>query len=340
MRTTRLSLVSLTCIALILSAASAQAAAGVAPNDATPVQREEAQSHFARGHDLFTAKKFDEAAAEFDKSYAIVASPNALLFLARCDRERGKLVTAYAELGRTAAEAREHASEDPRYAKTAEAATEERDSITPQLGFVTVTVTGGSPDTTVKVAGAKFPRSALGEPFPVMPGSSEIIVETPGKAPIHQTLAVFGGEKKTVTFDAGPVEAAAPAQVAAPAPPPLHVPTPEEEAAARQRLRTASYVAGAVAGVGFITLTIAGIASNNTYSNLQAQCHGACAPGNGNQSEINQGSTEQTVADVGLVVGLVGAAAAVTLFVMSLPTHSDKVSLSVGPAWMGVRGEF
>jgi hypothetical protein len=250
-------------------------------------------------------------------------------------------VTAYAELGRTAAEAREHASDDPRYAKTAEAATEERDAIAPQLGFVTVTVTGGSPETTVKVAGAKFPRSALGDPFPVMPGSSEVIVETPGKAPLRQTLAVFGGERKTLTFDAGPVEAASsPVQGAPPPPPPLHVQTPEEEAAARDRIRTASYVAGAIAGIGFITLAVGGVASNNTYSSLQSQCHGACAPGEGNQNEINQGNTEQTVADIGLVVGLVGATAAVTLFVMSLPTKSDRVSLTVGPTWMGLRGEF
>ncbi len=80
--------------------------------------------------------------------------------------------------------------------------------------------------------------------------------------------------------------------------------------------------------------------SNSTYSDLQAQCHGPCSSGAGNQDEINRGKTEQTVADVGLVVGLVGAAAAVTLFVMSLPTKSDKVSAVVGPTWIGVKGEF
>ncbi len=146
------------------------------------MQREEAQNHFARGRDLYTAKKFDEAATEFDKSYAIVASPNALFFLARCERERGKLVAAYAELGRAATEAREHASEDPRYAKTADAASDERDAIAAQLGFVTVTVTSGSADTTVTIAGTKFPRAALGEPLPLAPGSAEIVVETPGEA--------------------------------------------------------------------------------------------------------------------------------------------------------------
>ena len=325
-------------LALSLAGGFARASAGVAPSDATPVQREEAQSHFARGRDLYTAKKFEEAAAEFERSYAIVASPNALFFLARCDRERGKLVAAYSELGRTAAEAREHASEDPRYAKTADAAIEERDAIAPQLGFVTVIVNGGSPDASVTIGGEKFPRAALGEPFPVMPGSTQVVVDTPGAPSLRQTVSVFGGEKKSVTFDVSTAEAA-PSAPEPPAPRPLHVTTPEEEAANRARVRMASYIAAGVAGVGLITFAAAGVASNNTYNDLEAQCHGPCAPGT-NQGEINNGKTEQTVADVGLVFALVGATAAVTLFVMSIPPKSDKVSLSVGPTWMGVRGEF
>jgi hypothetical protein len=328
---------------VFLAAASAQAAAGVTPSDATPVQREEAQTHFAKGRDLYTAKRFDEAAAEFERSYAIVASPNALFFLARCDRERGKLVAAYAELGRTAAEAREHASEDPRYAKTAQAASDERDAIAAQLGFVTVNVTGGSAETTVTVAGTKFPRAALGEPLPIAAGSTEVVVETPGSAPVRQSVAVFAGEKKSVTIDAGTASAPAVAEPprATPAAP-LHADSGEDAAAGRARLRTVSYVSAGVAVVGLATFAVAGTLSNSAYSDLQAKCHGPCPSdgGSGTRDEIDRGKTEQTLANVGLVVGLVGAAAAVTFFVMSLPGKSDKVSLTVGPSWLGVKGEF
>jgi hypothetical protein len=341
MRTPSRFLHALTVALFLCSAASANAGAGVTPSDATPVQREEAQTHFARGRDLYAAKKYDEAAVEFEKSYAIVASPNALFFLARCDRERGKLVAAYAELGRTAAEAREHAAEDPRYAKTAQAASEERDAIAPQLGFVTVSVTGGSTETTVTIAGARFPRAALGEPLPVMPGSTEVVVETPGKPPLRQTLAVFGGERKSVTLDAGAVEPKTSEQAAVAPPLPPRPGALEEETTGRGTLRTWSYVSAGAAVVGVATFAVAGTMSNAAYSDLQAQCHGPCPSGNAaNQDEIARGRTEQTVADVGLVVGLVGAAAAVTLFVMSLPSKSDKVTALVGPAWIGVKGEF
>jgi hypothetical protein len=91
--------------------------------------------------------------------------------------------------------------------------------------------------------------------------------------------------------------------------------------------------------------------SNVTYNDLQAQCHGSCAPGQGSASEISKGKTQQTVADIGLAVGLVGTAATVVLFVMSLPSkpedgrsaaasQSTGVAVMAGPTWMGVQGAF
>jgi hypothetical protein len=176
-----------------------------------------------------------------------------------------------------------------------------------------------------------------------MPGSTEVVVDTPGTPAVRRTVAIFGGEKKTVSIDAGapPTEAPHAEPATPPLSSPLHVETPEEEATGRARLRTISYASGAVAIVGLATFAVAGTLSNSAYSDLQAQCHGPCAPGAGNQDEINRGKTEQTLADVGLVVGLVGAAAAVTLFVMSLPTKPDKATaVVVGPTWVGVKGEF
>jgi hypothetical protein len=330
-------------IALFLAAASAHAGAGVTPSDATPVQREEAQTHFGRGRELYAAKRFDEAAAEFERSYAIVASPNALFFLARCDRERGRLVAAYAELGRTAAEAREHAAEDPRYAKTAQAASEERDAIAPLLGFVTVTVTGGSADTTVTVAGAKFPRVALGEPVPVMPGSTEVVVETPGKAPLRRSVVVAAGERKTLALDAGTVDAVMREQASAPSSAGQGSAPPGAEAPSNHgALRTWSYVSAGVAVAGIATFAIAGTLSNAAYSDLQTRCSSAACPATDSNSkdEINRGKTEQTLANVGLVVGLVGAAAAVTFFVVSIPSRADKVAVVAGPTSIGLRGNF
>jgi hypothetical protein len=318
--------------------ASPVLASGVTPKDATPLQREEAQTRFGHARDLYAAKKLDEAHDEFEKSYAIVASPNALLFVARCDRDRGRLVAAYAEYGRTAAEAKEHAADDPRYAKTAEAANDERDALTPQLGFVTISVDRASPETTVTIGTETFGRAEWGEPVPVMPGATDVTIATPGKPSAHQSLTLVAGERKTLSLDAGP-DVARPTAEATHEAPQSDGQTSAEAAASRHEMRSFAYGATIVGGVGVATFAVFGLMTNATYDDLQSQCHGPCPAGVGG-SEISKGKTQQTVADVGLAVGLVGAAAAVTLFVLSLPTKSDIVALVAGPTWMGARGEF
>ncbi|HEY2509807.1 MAG TPA: tetratricopeptide repeat protein [Polyangiaceae bacterium] len=321
-----------------LLAASAHAA-GVTPSDATPVQREEAQAHFARAHDLYENKKYDEAAAEFAKSYAVVTSPNALLFLARCDRERGKLVAAYVEFGRTGAEAKEHAAEDPRYAKTAQAASDERDALAQQLGFVTITVEGGAADAAILVGGERFPRGSLGEPLPVMPGNVDLSVESAGRAPVRRSVTVAAGERKAVKLDAGPAEA--PREGSPSTPAPLATPAPAETPASSSPARGLAYGAAAVGVAGFATFAIAGVMSNGTYSDLQSKCGGGRCPSNqGYEDEVSRGSTQQTIANVGLVVGAVGVAAAVTLFVISLPSGAHQATAFVGPGSLGVKGVF
>ena len=89
---------------------------------------------------------------------------------------------------------------------------------------------------------------------------------------------------------------------------------------------------------GLLTFTIAGLMAHSTYGDLQNSCGGGCPPSK--EGEISSGKTQQTLANVGLVVGLVGVAAGATLFVLSL--HHDapgpSAAVVVGPAWLGVRG--
>jgi hypothetical protein len=318
-----------------LSLAAPARAAGVTPSGATPAQREEAQSHFARAHDLYVARKLDLAHDEFEKSYAIVASPNSLLFVARSDRDRGKLVAAYAEYGRTVAEATEHASDDPRYAKTADAAREERDALASQIAFVTIAIDRATPETTVTIGSERFGHAQWGEAVPIAPGDTDVVVTTPGKADAHQRVTLAAGERRTLALDAGPDTVAA-------APPPMTAPPKPAEAPddvrSRSATRTYAYVAAGIGGVGLATFAVFGLMSSSTYSDLQSQCHGPCSPAQ--SDEISKGKTQQTIADVGLGVGLVGAAAAVGLFVMSLPSKSESVSIVAGPTWAGVRGAF
>ena len=311
-------------------------AAGVEPAKATPVQREQAQSRFLKGRDLYNAKKYEAALAELNASLDIVASPNTRLYVGRCLRELGRTVAAYAELGRAAIEAKELLRDDARYEKAAQAANDERAALAPKLGFVEVRITHATPETTLKVASDDLRRGGWEEPVPVVPGTATIVVETPGRAAIQQQIDVAAGEHKSLVIDAAPGGSA---DVAATTAPPADAPS---DTAAE--LRPVMYVTAGLAVVGLATFVIAGAMANGTYSDLQKSCGaGPCPPGH--DSDISAGKTQQTFANVGLVVFVVSAAATATLFFVTSPKKASSPAaasarVTAGPSFVGLQGVF
>jgi hypothetical protein len=298
-------------LALALASATSSAlAAGVSPTKATPAQRELAQKRFLRGKELQGAGKCDAALAELQASLDVVASPNTHLVIARCQREVGKLVVAYVELGRVAVEAKELAAEDARYEKTAEAANAERADLALKVGFVEVKIANADPNATLRVAGEEVARSGWGEPFPVMPGDTEAVLEAPGRGPVRKSAAVAAGQRVALELDG--------AEGAPPPPPSVAAVKVTTASSSPSSLRPLAYVAGGVAVVGLGTFAVAGLLSRGTYSDLESGCPGGACPRD-RESDISRGKTEQAIANVGLAIGLVGAAAGVSLFILSRP---------------------
>lgn len=334
-RPNRSFLIALPVVATLLAGTPALAA-GVAPGQASQAQRDDATKHFTKGRDLFTAGKFADALAAFSASYDVVASPNTRLYIARCKREMNQLKEAYAELTRTASDANALAKDDAKYAKTAEAALEERKAVEEKLGFVDLSIAHAGSSTVVKVGGDVVPRESWGQPVPVSPGPVDIVVESSGRSPIVQSLQVGAGEHKPATVDAG-----------AEAPPPVVAEVEVAPPTKKPPLRTFAYVAGGVAVAGLATFTIAGVMANGTYSDLENACgSGPCPPER--KDDIDAGKTQQTIANIGLVVGIVGAAAAVTLFVISnkkdpAPTAATipvTARVTASPGFVGLQGAF
>lgn len=328
---------SLRCALLIATAVAATAlageasAAGVAPSAATKAQKDKAQSHFLRGKELYGQNKFDAALAEFTSSLDVVASPNTRLYVARCLREMNKNVQAYNEFGRTAAEARDLAKTDSRYEKAAEAAEQDQKALEPKIGLVAVNVEHASPSTTLKVGGEEVRREAWGQPVAVEPGSAEIAAETPGRPASKKSVTIAAGQKESVSVDATG-DAPAQASTADKNEKTVEMSTPSDRAG----LRPYAYVAGGVALAGLATFTVAGLLSNGTYSDLEQACGGerACPPGH--EDDISSGKTQQTIANVGLVVFVLGAAGAVTLWVLSAPSKSTASTSAGAGATTGV----
>ncbi len=305
------------------------------------MQREQAQSRFIKGRQLYNQKKYEAALTELNASLDLVASPNTRLYIGRCLRDMGRTVEAYVELGRAAVEAKELVHADARYEQAATAANDERTQLQPKLGFVEVTVTHPAESTTLRVAGDEVRRGGWAEPVPVLPGEVRVSVETPGQAPLSETVAVRAGEHKQVALDAGAEGASS-----SPEAPAASTVAVDSDGGSRAVMRPLAYAAGGIALAGLATFVVAGAIANGTYSDLEKACgNGPCPPGH--DGDVSSGKTQQTLANVGLGVFAVAAAASVTLFVLGTPKKSTarlpaspSAKLTASPSFVTLQGVF
>lgn len=106
-------------------------------------------------------------------------------------------------------------------------------------------------------------------------------------------------------------------------------------------LRLAAWVTAGIGTAGVLGFATFGYLNKKAYSDLEHDCRaGNCSE---NVSDrVDTGQRYQTLANVSLSIGLVGAAAATTLFIISSPHSAEgkRVSLSVGPSTVVVDGRF
>ncbi|MDP9002807.1 MAG: hypothetical protein M3O46_22185 [Myxococcota bacterium] len=318
-------------------------AAGVSPFDATPAQKKDATDHFMVGKRALESRNLDKAVAELRASLQIVDSPNARLELARALRDSDHLGDAWAEYWRAAETATRLAPKEERYAKTAEAATSEREELARKLAFIEVTVTHAPVDVTLNVGGHIVPSDDWAGPLVVAPGSVDVVLTNgAGVELARRSVTAAIGQTAPVTLDAEPSPIAK-AEVEASDDDKTDTsdrtpPQPAVSPSNRRNLRPYAYVAGAIGVAGLATFTVLGLLSNSTYDDLKNACPRGCPPSK--RSEIDRGSLEQTIANVGLGVGLVGLAAGTTMFFLSTSgnTPTAATAIIVGPGYLAVRG--
>src|SRR5579859_2380761 len=101
-------------------------AASTAQPPASDTRVNDAKKLFAKGTDLFLAKRYADALEALRASYKFVPSPNSGLLIARCLRELGQLVEAQEMFAAVEADARKREADgEKKYARTAEAAAAE-----------------------------------------------------------------------------------------------------------------------------------------------------------------------------------------------------------------------
>lgn len=320
------------------AAPTAAWAQGASVSSATEDDKARAQELYKSGAMSFEFRRWDDALRKFRESYAVVRSPNTHLMIARVLLEQGQHLQAFNELVATEDEA---VAEGQRYADTAVKARELRATLAPQVAAITVEVdvAGADPSAaTVLLAGEDHPRSRWGKPIALPPGNVEVVGRFHGAPRARQTVTLARGGSQTVKLVVGPD---APAPAPEPAASGSAISAPPAASVNDEGGSVIPWIAvsaGLGAG-GLAVFTVFGLMNHSTYDAVEARCANGCDPAIV-QDQIDEGETQQTVANVGLVVGAVGVAAAATLLVIELTDEDDGARVGVGPGSLTASGTF
>ncbi|MCB9609248.1 MAG: hypothetical protein H6716_21825 [Polyangiaceae bacterium] len=354
---------SLACAALLALQATGARAEGVSPEQATADERARAQTAYTSGVEHYEAKRFPQAAKAFEASLDVVASPNARLMYARALRESGETDKAFEQMAQTQRDAAHLAERIPKYAGTAESAEAELKDLRAKVASISIEVTGGTA-LEVWVGQRKVPQN-LWRGVAVKPGLVHVVARLPGGRRAWRPVQIQAGDAKSIELDLtsaeeGPAnivpwETASKASPApqgdtfrgGPAPDTSSEPMPDPRGD-KPPYREFSYIAAGVGGVGLLTFGIAGLMSQSTHSQLESDCpDNACSESSAGL--IDRGKREQTIANIGLGVGVVGLGAAAVFYFMDQQSGASarrspalrlarRVTLS--PGFVGYEGSF
>jgi hypothetical protein len=269
-----------------------------------------------------------------------VHAPPHLLNIARAREKLGQLVEAREAYLKVAKE--ELASDVPKAFRQAQAeARAELEALEPRVPRVSVVVQGaGELPVRVMMNGTQVPDGLVGVPRPLNPGNYEFQAFAEGARSHPSSLVLRESAKETVvltlqvTNTAAPAPAAATTAAATPATEPQD--TGHKEGGGPSGMRIASYVSLGVGVVGIGAGTVFALNASSKRSEADDICgSGSCPPDRRDEIEDldSQADSAQTMSIVGFVVGGVGIATGVTLFVLS--SNEKKTGASIRP-WIGL----
>lgn len=295
-----------------------------------------AQQRFTRGTALYEARDYAHALEEFQASVALFGSPNTRLYLARCLRELGRVDEAVPEFERAVREASDRALTDPRYRQTRDAAQAELSQAEARVGRLTLTIPDAPAAASVRVNGRVIPVAALGIAIPVMPGAVTVLFEAPGYEREERNTEVAVGREATVGIALRRLpEPEVVTPVAVTTAPAVVVVPPVR----RGPPRSLGWIGVGIGAVGFAGFAGFYVLASGHFDDLGQRCAVAPCP-SVSQGEVDDGRTYQLLTNVSLGVGIAGAAAAVTLFLVGRSSSPPPVQVAVGPRSIGVGGTF
>ena len=316
---------------LVGIAAGPAHAAGVGVDEANEAQLEAARGPYLDAKKAFDAGDYETAAQGFQASYDAVASPNSHLMLAKSLEKLGRMAASYREAKAVVPEAEAAAAQDDKYARTAEDARALMESLRTKVGFLTVRLPPNQSGS-VSVDGRPLGPEELAEPVLVDPGEVTVTFESI-RGPDERSITLGPGGTGLIDFGVkNPADAPSPDESDGDDGFRIHAP------------RAVGIGLAATGVVGMVVFGVFGAMTSSKFSELEDLCSAdrVCPPEA--RDTLDDGKTFQTVANVGLVVGITGLIAGTTLFLLEPEIVGDddspSVSLTIGPAALGVKGTF
>lgn len=159
------------------------------------------------------------------------------------------------------------------------------------------------------------PLEVDGRPVEVDPGKHHVRASRPGSKTSEMDVVAAQGEKDRIV-----VVKLAPEELE-----PRPIVLPEARPSPLERVPTASWIAWGVGAAGLVSFSAFGLKARLDYDGYESTCGGHCT-----LADRDSVARSATVADVSLVVGLVGAGVGTVLFLMqpraSAETHTASRS--------------
>lgn len=337
---------------LLLSVTAPALAADIAISD-------EARAHFAAGVNLLQdpdGARYEEAYREFRAAYSASPSWKILgnLGISAMKLERdGEAIDYY----------KKYLAEGGKQIEADERAQFQRDLATLEAGVVRLTLESDPPGASIE--DERFPSSGnairngyqLNGPtqIGVRAGRHRFTAKLPGRADAVWDVELSPKQNQSYTFKL-PEAGTAPAPVTTPPPSQPNnggVTVTPDSVKGSNPLRMGSYVALGVGAVGIGVGTVFGLRAKNKYKEANDFADKNCPAGGepcalgDNYAEWNElgksADSAKTLSIVGFVVGGVGLATGVTLFILSGKKEQPaaaKVEPYLGPGSLGLRGSF
>jgi hypothetical protein len=284
-----------------------------------------AREQFGQALALQTAGDWTQALRLLKEVSAVKSTPQVRFNMALCEEKLGKLVAALGDYELAATDARAEKAD-----QVAEEVEVRLESLRQRIPKITIKRGAGADAASVELDGVSVGDQVIGSAMPLDPGPHTVEAKAPRFKAFRQSirLAEQQSESVEIVLEAEPVVA------------PVAGAAPSGSARSSNGARVAGYVIG---GIGIASLGASGVFFGlraSKIGSLDKTCPNRVCPSRDQQSDIDAGKLDTTLAQVTLAVGVAALAGGLVLVLTSGPSHEPTVALAPAAGGAQLLGKF